>query len=415
MSSASMMSSDGEDAMEADWTTEQEETLLTTYNAEIGTYSHQNPPFVPSAPPPALLSRVGKKVIRQAPRDSWPHTLAQTRKHLLLLVRRHAPEPNSPHVAPQQPITNRMSILTNDLPGYFSQSRGRPTSNSSSNGSAGNLTAASVAAAAASAAIASAAAFGADHSLNSPFDERSFNFDRPVSPRRTRMSSAATRSKSRDYGIRGAGAGGPTTPRRLNRADLMKEGSFGFGVPLTPTKDLQPPMQAQTGNDHGPTSQQGTPQGRASKVNGLVNGGSPASGRSNRSKTPTRRRHDLGSAAYASQGMSDGSSAVRSPGRRALDDTIDEGIEEPPAVATPTTRGRVRSSLEVTPTAGASSASASASGGGGGRQLDFLAEMTDGDEASSPVLAPTSLQSGAAAHGSPRRSSRIRDKSHLLA
>ena len=329
MSSASMMSSDGDDAMEADWTGEQEELLLTTYNAEIGTYSHQNPPFVPSAPPPALLSRVAKKVIKQA-RDSWPHTLAQTRKHLLLLVRRHAPEPESPHVAPQQPATNRMSVITNDLPGYFTQSRGRPAS--------GGM-AQSPVSAAASALAASAAAFLPDHTLNSPFDERSFNFDRPVSPRRTRMSA----SKSRDIS--------QNTPRKLNRPDLLKEGSFGFGVPLTPSRQ-------QSSNSR----------------------------RSDRSKTPTRRRHDL--------------AALHG-------ETIDEGVEEMQDApsptptpqhhhhnSTPTTRGRLRSSIELTPTAA--------------RQLDL-----DGGGYTSNPTSPTLMATLVGPQGSPRRSSRIRDKTQF--
>ncbi|BFZ57936.1 Transcription factor iws1 [Savitreella phatthalungensis] len=166
-SSASMLSSDGDDAMESDWGQAQEDRLLTVYNAEVISYSHQNPPFVASAPPPALLSRVAKRVIRQEGR-SWPHTLAQTRKRLLLLVRRHAPEPASPHVAPQQPAVNRMSAITNDLPGYFNQQRG----------------------------------------LNSPFDERSFDFDTPVTPKK--RSSTRTKEPSPGFGV-------PLTPKAGNR------------------------------------------------------------------------------------------------------------------------------------------------------------------------------------------------------
>ena len=168
MSTTSMVSSDGDGAMEHDWNPTEEATLMKIYEKELGTYSHNNPPFVPSAPPPALLGRVSKKAIRGT--RGWPHSLAQTRKHLLLLVRRHAPEPSTPHISPQRPSTNTMSAITHDLPGFFSSAR-RPDS------------------------------------LNSPFDERTFNFD------------AATPKRGR------------SSPN-----PLLKQGSFGFGVPLTPSR-----------------------------------------------------------------------------------------------------------------------------------------------------------------------------------
>lgn len=154
--------------------------LLQIYDKELGTYSHNNPPFVASAPPPALLGKVGRKAIRGS--RGWPHSLAQTRKHLLLLVRRNAPQPSTPHVAPERPVINTMSAITHDLPGYFSSPRGRRS----------------------------------NETLFSPFDERTFNFDKPISPAKSQTS--------------------PRQARRHPRPDLLKEGSFGFGVPLTPSR-----------------------------------------------------------------------------------------------------------------------------------------------------------------------------------
>lgn len=180
MSTTSMLSSDGEGAMESDWTDEQEIFLQSMYEKELVTFSHNNPPFVASAPPPALLGKVSKRAIKAYP--GWPHSLAQTRKRLLLLVRRNAPEPSSPHIAPKKPTMNSMSAITNDLPGYFSAGRGRSQNDM----------------------------------LNSPFDERTFDFDKPISPRG---------NKIHHY-------------TRVSRPDLMKEGSFGFGVPLTPSRKL---------------------------------------------------------------------------------------------------------------------------------------------------------------------------------
>lgn len=178
MSTTSMLSSDGEGAMESDWTHEQEILLQSMYEKELVTFSHNNPPFVASAPPPALLGKVSKRTIKAHP--GWPHSLAQTRKHLLLLVRRNAPEPSSPHIAPKKPTMNSMSAITNDFPGYFNNARGRSQ----------------------------------NEMLNSPFDERTFDFDKPISPRKNKSPQCA----------------------RIPRPDLMKEGSFGFGVPLTPSR-----------------------------------------------------------------------------------------------------------------------------------------------------------------------------------
>lgn len=179
MSTTSMLSSDGEGAVESEWNQEQELLLQSIYEKELNTFSHNNPPFVASAPPPVLLSKVSKKAIKSE--SSWPHSLAQTRKHLLLLVRRNAPEPASPHVTPKKPTSNTMFAITNDLPGYFNGARGRSQQ---------------------------------EDSLNSPFDERTFDFDKPISPRKERFSPSLNRA----------------------RPDLMKQGSFGFGVPLTPSR-----------------------------------------------------------------------------------------------------------------------------------------------------------------------------------
>lgn len=225
MSTTSMLSSDGEGIMESDWTHEQEILLQSVYEKELVTFSHNNPPFVASAPPPALLGKVSKRAIKG--HSGWPHSLAQTRKHLLLLIRRNAPEPSSPHVAPKKPTMNSMSAITNDLPGFFNSTRGRSQS----------------------------------EMLNSPFDERTFDFDKPISPRKDKLHQYS----------------------RPARPDLMKEGSFGFGVPLTPSRKSS---RISTSTVDRPTSPSQSPQTTPTKK-------TPAKHRHNNnllSTSPTRRK-----------------------------------------------------------------------------------------------------------------------------
>ncbi|ORY84285.1 hypothetical protein BCR37DRAFT_378289 [Protomyces lactucae-debilis] len=215
MSTTSMLSSDGEGAVEQPWTQAQDLLLSNIYDMELTTYSHANPPFVPSAPPPALLSRVSKRAIKSAGgAAAWPHTLPQTRKHLLILARRNAPEPPSPHLAPDAPMTNPMGVLTNEQPGFFSQ-RYRQLDRQQQH-------------------------HVDEEMLNSPFDERTFDFTAQPghrgSPKSPRKSSERIRNNQAAAAASSAFLAAHEQTKAHSRPDLMRVGSFGFGVPLTPRK-----------------------------------------------------------------------------------------------------------------------------------------------------------------------------------
>jgi hypothetical protein len=216
MSTTSMLSSDGEGSgSENEWTQAQEMLLSRIWDLEVTTYTHANPPFVPSAPPPVLLSRVSKRAIKTAGgAEAWPHTLPQTRKHLLLLARRNAPEPQSPHVAPNAPAYNPMGLLTDAQPGFFNQ-RYQQLSREQQQDVMGEM-------------------------LHSPYDERTFAFDPPAtdatSPRSPRKSSERIRNNQAAAAASSAFLAAHEQTKATSRPDLMRAGSFGFGVPLTPRK-----------------------------------------------------------------------------------------------------------------------------------------------------------------------------------